>query len=65
MVKNNVLDLFIKSVTERKTGATTTARFKNGSSGSFSAYMLDDLKTDSAVIDIYDNATGEILFINN
>lgn len=64
MVKNNVLDLFLKSVTERTTGATITARFKNGSAGSFSAYMLDDLKTDSAVMDIYDNETGEILYIN-
>lgn len=61
---NEILNLFLESVTERTTGATITASFKNGSSGSFSAYMLDELKTDAAVVCVYDNETGEVLYIN-
>lgn len=38
------------------------ARFENGTEATYSAYMLDMLKTDAATLDIIDAATGELLY---
>ena len=54
--------LFFEAMSGKKnSGATITAKFRNGSEGVFSADMFDDLKQDSGTVYIIDSETGEAL----
>ena len=63
-MKPQKINLFAPSTLFGKYNEKTyTAHFRNGQEGTYTAAVLSDLKTDSFVVDIMDNETGEIIYI--
>ena len=52
----------INTVAARDNGPKIIAYFRNGTSATYSAYMLDMLATDPATVDIIDADTGEVIY---
>ena len=62
-MKNPITAAIIDSMTAPATAHTITVTWANGTRATYSAAMLDMLKTDPAALDIQDDDTGEIIYI--
>lgn len=65
MKNNNVLQMFFDSVlTKTDDGDKITALFTNGATATYTRDFLPVLASDAETVHVYDNETGEILYIS-
>lgn len=62
-MKNPITAAIIDSMTATAPAHTVTVTWTNGTRATYSATMLDLLRTDPAALDIQDDDTGELLYI--
>ena len=62
-MKNPITAAIIDSMTAPAPAHTITVTWTNGTRATYSAAMLDLLRTDPAALDIQDDETGELVYI--
>lgn len=62
-MNNPITEAITEAITGRATAHTITVTWGNGTRATYSANMLDMLRTDPAALDIQDDNTGEIIYI--
>ena len=62
-MKNPITAAIIDSMTAPAPAHTITVTWTNGTRATYSANMLDMLRTDPAALDIQDDETGELVYI--
>lgn len=62
-MKNPITAAIIEAIEATAPAHTVTVTWANGTRATYSADMLDILKTDPAALDIHDDETGEIVYI--
>lgn len=62
-MNNPITEAITEAITGRAPAHTVTVTWTNGTRATYSAAMLDMLRTDPAAIDIQDDDTGEIIYI--
>lgn len=60
---NPITAAMIASIMAPAPAQTVTVSWSNGTRATYSASMLDMLRTDPAALDIQDDSTGELLYI--
>jgi len=62
-MNNPITAAMIDAITVPAPAQTVTVTWANGSRATYSADMLDLLRTDPAALDIQDDTTGELVYI--
>ena len=63
MTSNPITAAMIASIGAPAPAHTVTVTWSNGTRATYSAGMLDTLRTDPAALDIQDDTTGEMIYI--
>lgn len=64
-MNNPITEAITEAITGRAPAHTITVTWGNGTRATYSANMLDMLRTDPAALDIQDDNTGEIIYIKH
>lgn len=62
-MNNPITAAMIDAITAPTPAQTVTVTWSNGTRATYSADMLDLLRTDPAALDIQDDTTGELVYI--
>lgn len=62
-MNNPITAAMIDAITALAPAQTVTVTWANGTRATYSAGMLDLLRTDPAALDIQDDTTGELVYI--